>query len=136
MAHRQPVWADLGPAALLAKHAALVAEIEAEHAGAAVLRADHLIAEDPAATPATKLERSPAPASHAFCARGRDRFLAAYATFRDRYLRASERLRKLATAGPPALLRPRPRRPRRHQAPRRRRRRPGARLSAARTPSR
>ena len=93
-----PVWADLDPAALRAKHAALVAEIEAEHAGATVLGVAHLIAEDPDATPATKLERSPAPACHAFCARVRDRFLAAYATFRDRYLRASERLRKLATA--------------------------------------
>ena len=75
-----PVWADLTPASLRAKHAALVAELEAAHAGAAVLGAAHLIAEDPDATPATKLERSPAPACHAFCARVRDRFLAAYAT--------------------------------------------------------
>jgi REP element-mobilizing transposase RayT len=48
-----PVWADLDPAALRAKHAALVAEIEAEHAGATVLGVAHLIAEDPDATPAT-----------------------------------------------------------------------------------
>ncbi len=93
-----PAWADLDAAALRAKHAALIADIEAEHAGATVLGAAHLIAEDPDATPATKLERSPAPACHAFCARVRDRFLAAYATFRDRYRRASERLRKVATA--------------------------------------
>ncbi|MBK7074885.1 MAG: hypothetical protein IPH44_21560 [Myxococcales bacterium] len=79
-----------------------------------------MVTQDPAATPATKLERSPAPACHAFCARVRDRFLAAYATFRDRYLRASERLRKLAKADsdeiaaaitasypPGALVRPR-----------------------------
>ena len=115
-----PIWADLAPAALRAKHAALVADIEAEHAGAAVLGVAHLIAEDPDATPATKLERSPAPACHAFCARVRDRFLAAYATFRDRYKRASERLCKLATSDtteiaaaitanypPGALVRPR-----------------------------
>ena len=115
-----PVWADLTPDALRAKHAALVAEIEAEHTGASVLGAAHLIAEDPDATPANKLEPSPAPACHAFCARVRDRFLAAYATFRDRYKRASARLRALATGDtaeiaaviaanypPAALVRPR-----------------------------
>jgi hypothetical protein len=52
----------------------------------------------PDATPATKLERSPAPACHSvLCARPR-RFLAAYATFRDRYkqrLRASPQARHL-----------------------------------------
>ncbi len=115
-----PVWADLTPDALRAKHAALVAAIEAEHAGAAVLGAAHLVAEDPDATPVNKLEPSPAPACHAFCARVRARFLAAYATFRDHYKRASARLRALATgdtaeiaaviaAGypPAALVRPR-----------------------------
>ena len=96
-----PVWADLTPDALRAKHAALVAEIEAEHAGAAVLGAAHLIAEDPDATPVNKLEPSPAPACHAFCARVRARFLAAYATFRDHYKRASERLRTWPRATPP-----------------------------------
>ena len=115
-----PVWADLDAAALRAKHAALVADIEAEHAGAAVLGAAHLIAEDPDATPATKLERSAAPACHAVCARIRARFLAAYDTFRDLYKRASAHLRQLRKADtadiaaaipasypPGALVRPR-----------------------------
>ena len=115
-----PVWADLAPAALRAKHAALVAEIEAAHAGASVLGAARLVDQDPAATPVNPLARSPAPACHAFCARVRDRFVAAYATFCDIYKRASARLRKLRTADsdeiaaeiaaqypPGALVRPR-----------------------------
>ena len=115
-----PVWADLDATALRAKHAALVADIEAEHAGAAVLGVAHLVAQDPAASPRNPLIRSPAPACHAVSARIRDRFLAAYATFRDIYKRASAHLRKLATADtatiaaaipahypPGALVRPR-----------------------------
>jgi hypothetical protein len=42
--------AELDPAALRAKHAALVAEIEAEHAGATVLGPAHLIKQAPAGT--------------------------------------------------------------------------------------
>ena len=47
--------AELDPAALRAKHAALVADIEAEHAGATVLGPAHLIKQAPAGTRVPRL---------------------------------------------------------------------------------
>ena len=88
-----PVWAHLAHDQLRAKHAALVAAVEDEHRGAAVLGVDRLVAEDPDHRPVA-LVRSPAPRCHAVLARIRQRFLEAYDAFADAYKAASLRLRQ------------------------------------------
>lgn len=88
-----PVWADLAPATRRAKVAELIAEIEVEYRADRVMGVKRLITQDPNATPTKKLKRSPMPACHSVCARIGRRFLEAYATFRDLYKQASDRLR-------------------------------------------
>ena len=111
-----PVWADLDAAARRAKVAGLIADIEVEYRADRVMGVKRLITQDPNATPTKKLERSPMPACHSVCARIRRRFLEAYATFRDLYKQASDRLRHAKHATqldiqkqypPGALVRPR-----------------------------
>lgn len=87
-----PVWADLDATALRARHAALVDDIVAEHAGAHVMGAERLVAQDPSACPAS-FQRTDAPRCHAISGAIRKRFLAAYDAFRDLYKAAAERLR-------------------------------------------
>jgi hypothetical protein len=88
-----PVWADLDADARRAKVAALIADIEVEYASDWVLGVAALISQDPDATPAKPLVRSPIPACHAASAHVRRRFLEAYAVFRDLYKQAAARLR-------------------------------------------
>ena len=111
-----PVWADLDADARRAKVAALIADIEVEYRADRVMGVKRLITQDPDATPAKKLQRSPMPECHAVCAHIRRRFLEAYATFRDLYKQASDRLRHAKHATqldiqqqypPGALVRPR-----------------------------
>jgi len=109
-----PAVRHLDAGARRARHAALVAEIVAEHAGARVMGAKRLVAQDPNACPAS-FHRSAAPRCHAFSGAVRKRFLAAYDAFRDLYKAASERLRgkdadrlEVMKQYPPgALVRPR-----------------------------
>ena len=87
-----PAWADLKPAALRAKVAALVEDIVTQHKGKTFLGARAVRTQHWERTP-KKSKRSPMPRCHASTAAGYRRYTAAYREFRTTYLRAAERLR-------------------------------------------
>ena len=110
-----PVFADLDATARRARHAALVDDIVAEHAGVRVMGVKRLVSQDPDACPAS-FHRTDAPRCHAISSTIRKRFLAAYDAFRSLYKAASARLRDRKDADrlevmkqypPGALVRPR-----------------------------
>ena len=110
-----PVFAELTAAELRAKHAALVADIVAEHKGNKVLGVKRLVTEDPDAC-TRNFVATDAPLCHAGHRTIRERFRAAYERFRGLYQEASARLRRHRTATkldiqkqypPGALVRPR-----------------------------
>lgn len=84
-----PVWAHCSPDQYRAKVAALVEDIERDHAGQPVLGVPGLLAQRPDAAPA-EFRASPAPLCHASTAESRRCFRAAYRRFQVAYLEAAE----------------------------------------------
>lgn len=89
-----PAWAHLGPEALRARHADVVAGIVRQHRRRAgtVLGAAAVCRQSPDRTPKT-FARSPMPRCHASSRAARRRFDEAYRVFRNAYVRAAESLR-------------------------------------------
>lgn len=88
-----PAWVGLEADELAKRHAALVADIEAEHAGRCVVGVARLESQDPFEAP-TSFEATSAPDCHGSSSMIRDGFRAAFRRFRDAFARAAAHVRE------------------------------------------
>ncbi|MBP9167482.1 MAG: hypothetical protein KBG48_08850 [Kofleriaceae bacterium] len=98
-----PALEMLAPDELRAVHAALVATIEADHAGEQVMGAQRLAEQDPEARPENFVP-SPAPRCHAWAESVRRRFSKCYRAFQDRYRNAASRVRQRPADKPVVIM--------------------------------
>jgi hypothetical protein len=98
-----PALEMLAPDELRAVHAALVAKIEADHAGEQVMGAQRLAEQDPEARPENFVP-SPAPRCHAWAESVRRRFAKCYRAFQDRYRNAASRVRQRPADKPVVVM--------------------------------